>query len=140
MNIYNNLNKEEKYLILVRKLKEGFISFIDDLLQVFPQNNNLFIQRIIAHQLPDTSLYKILNNNVNIHLINSKDEMYLKQLCFLKGYHEYLNENEILTTNLSIFELNKSDTQLTIDENINMIWEWLNIIVIIIKNIKLISQ
>ena len=69
MNIYNNLNKEEKYLILIRKLKEAFYSFTDDLLEVFPKNNNIFIQRIIVHQLPDTSLYKLLKKNININLI-----------------------------------------------------------------------
>jgi len=94
MNIYNNLKKQDKYLILVRKLKEAFISFNDDLLEVFPNNNNLFIQRIISYQLPDTSLFKILQNNININLINTNDECYLKfDLCFLKNYENYLNEN-----------------------------------------------
>ena len=32
MNIFNKLRQEEKYLILVRKLKEAFLSFTDNLL------------------------------------------------------------------------------------------------------------
>lgn len=135
MNIYNNLNKEEKYLILVRKLKEGFISFTDDLLEVFPINNNLFFQRIISHQLPDTSLYKLLKKNIDINSIEYKDEVYLKKLYFLKDYEEYLNEN-VSSKYFCLNELNNSNE---LEENIDMIWKWVKIITIIITNIDKLS-
>jgi hypothetical protein len=136
MNIYNNLNKEEKYLILVRKLKEAFYSFTDDLLEVFPKNNNIFIQRIIVHQLPDTSLYKLLKKNININLIEEKDILYLKyDLYFLKDYEQYLNEN--ISSNYFSFKelINLNDSNSTLEENIEMIWDWINILIVIIKNI-----
>ena len=136
MNIYNNLNKEEKYLILVRKLKEAFYSFTDDLLEVFPKNNTIFIQRIIVHQLPDTSLYKLLKKNININLIEEKDILYLKyDLYFLKDYEQYLNEN--ISSNYFYFKelINLNDSNSTLEENIEMIWDWINILIVIIKNI-----
>ena len=136
MNIYNNLNKEEKYLILVRKLKEAFYSFTDDLLEVFPKNNNIFIQRIIVHQLPDTSLYKLLKKNININLIEEKDILYLKcDLYFLKDYEQYLNEN--ISSNYFSFKelINLNDSNSTLEENIEMIWDWIDILTVIIKNI-----
>ena len=136
MNIYNNLNKEEKYLILIRKLKEAFYSFTDDLLEVFPKNNNIFIQRIIVHQLPDTSLYKLLKKNININLIEEKDILYLKyHLYFLKDYEEFLNEN--ISSNYFSFKeiINLNDSNSTLEENIEMIWDWINILIVIIKNI-----
>lgn len=138
MNIYNNLNKQEKYLILIRKLKEAFISFTDDLLEVFPKNNNIFIQRIITHQLPDTSLYKLLKKNININSIEEKDILYLKHnLYFLKDYEQYLNEN--VSSNYFSFnelnELNELNYSNCVDENIEMIWKWIDILIVIIKNI-----
>ena len=135
MNIYNNLNKQEKYLILIRKLKEAFISFTDDLLEVFPKNNNIFIQRIITHQLPDTSLYKLLKKNININLIEEKNILYLKHnLYFLKDYEQYLNEN-VSSNYFSFKELNDSNYSNCVDENIEMIWKWIDILIVIIKNI-----
>lgn len=146
MNIYNNLNKQEKYLILTRKLKEAFISFTDDLLEVFPKNNNLFIQRIIIHQLPDTSLYKLLKKNININLIEERDIYYLKyNLYFLKNYEEYLNE-KISSSYFSFKQLtelvnfDESQSGESFDENIEMIWKWIDIIVVIIKNIDKLTQ
>jgi len=59
MNIYNKYNKQEKYLILVRKLKEAFLSFTTDIIDVFPNVSLLLYQYLTANQLPDTSLYKI---------------------------------------------------------------------------------
>jgi hypothetical protein len=135
MNIYNNLNKQEKYLILIRKLKEAFISFTDDLLEVFPKNNNIFIQRIITHQLPDTSLYKLLKKNININSIEEKDILYLKyNLYFLKDYEQYLNEN-ISSNYFSFKELINLNYSNCVDENIEMIWKWIDILIVIIKNI-----
>lgn len=146
MNIYNNLNKQEKYLILIRKLKEAFISFTDDLLEVFPKNNNLFIQRIIIHQLPDTSLYKLLKKNINIDLIEERDIYYLKyNLYFLKDYEEYLNEK--ISSNYFSFKqltelvnFDKPQSTESFDENIEMIWKWIDIITVIIKNIDKLTQ
>jgi hypothetical protein len=138
MNIYNNLKKQDKYLILVRKLKEAFISFNDDLLEVFPNNNNLFIQRIISYQLPDTSLFKILQNNININLINTNDECYLKfDLCFLKNYENYLNENNSSKEYFKFQQLLTDNYNINIlEDNMEMIWKWLKIITILIINIE----
>ena len=135
MNIYNNLNKEEKYLILVRKLKEGFISFTDDLLEVFPINNNLFFQRIISYQLPDTSLYKLLKKNIDINSIEEENETYLQNLCFLNDYEQYLNEN----VSSKYFCLNQLNKPNELNENMDMIWKWVKIITIIIKNLDKVS-
>ena len=138
MNIYNNLNKQEKYIILFRKLKEAFLSFTDDLLEVFPNNNNLFMQRIITYQLPDTSLFKILQNNININSINDNDEIYLKfHLYFLKNYEQYLNENNSSFKYFSFQELLTDKYNLNIlQDNIEMIWKWLKIITVLIINIQ----
>lgn len=136
MNIYNNLNKEEKYLILVRKLKDSFIFFTDDLLEVFPNCNNLFLQRIITHQIPDTSLYKILNKNINIKQIESQDELYLKNIIFLKDYELYLNEHQ----SQKYFIFKEVCENETFNDNIEMIWKWLEIISKIITNINKLLQ
>lgn len=136
MNIYNNLNKQEKYLILVRKLKDSFIFFTDDLLEVFPECSNLFLQRIITHQLPDTSLYKILNKNINIRKIESNDNFYLKNITFLKDYELYLNQHQTQ----KYFTFEEVCENKTFDDNIEMIWKWLEIISIIITNINKLLQ
>ena len=139
MNIYNNLNKEEKYCLLVRKLKDSFIFFNDDLLEVFPNCNNLFLQRIITHQLPDTSLYKILNKNISIKHIDNKDIFYLKNnLIFLKDYELYLNEHQ--TQKYFIFKEICEINSFSFDENMEMIWKWLEIISTLIKNINILLQ
>ena len=149
MNIYNNLNKREKYVIIVRKLKEGFLSFCDDLLDVFPNNKNLFIQRIISYQLPDTSLYKILKKNININLIEKNDEQYLRtNLYFLKDCEQYLNENEkykYFTFNElcdeNMIESYTYDNNLNLfNENIDMIWKWIKILILLIKQIDKIND
>lgn len=145
MNIYNNLSKEEKYVIIVRKLKEGFLSFCDDLLDVFPDNKNLFIQRIISYQLPDTSLYKILKKNININLIEKNDEEYLRNnLHFLKDCEQYLNKNEkykYFYLNELYDERDNCVVNLDVfDNNIDMIWKWIEIIILLIKQIDKIND
>jgi hypothetical protein len=150
MNIYNNLNKQEKYAIIIRKLKEGFLSFCDELLDVFPNNKNLFIQRIISYQLSDTSLYKILKKNININLIEKNDEQYLRNnLYFLKDYEQYLNENK--TEKYKYFSFNElcnerlenynsvNNSEL-FNDNIDMIWKWIEIIILLIKQIDKIND
>ena len=143
MNIYNNLSKEEKYVIIVRKLKEGFLSFCDDLLDVFPDNKNLFIQRIISYQLPDTSLYKILKKNININLIEKNDEEYLRNnLHFLKDCEQYLNKNEKYNY-FSFNELCNCSFNVNsnlFNDNIDMIWKWIEIIILLIKQIDKIND
>lgn len=141
MNIYNNLNKQDKYLLLVRKLKEAFISFTTDILEVFPKDNNLFIQLVIVNQLPDTSLYKILKNNIDSYKIISQDENYLKyNLVLLNGYEKYLNEDKLEQRKIFTFSFNEILEQeynkIMFYDNLEMIWEWLKIIVVIIKNIN----
>jgi hypothetical protein len=142
MDIFEHHNKQDKYLILVRKLKEAFITFTDDMLEVFPKCNDLFMQRIIAHQLPDTSLYKILDNNMNIEKIFIQDDFYLKhQLKLLNNYHQYLNE-EYYACKLDVFTfnyLNNVHTN-TLEDNIDMIWKWLKVIALFIKNINSLSH
>ena len=144
MNIYNNLSKQEKYIIIIRKLKEGFLSFCDDLLDVFPNNKNLFIQRIISYQLPDTSLYKVLKKNININLIEKKDEQYLRNnLYFLKDYEQYLNENEkykYFTFNELCESLIENCNSNLFNDNIDMIWKWIEIIICLIKQIDKIND
>lgn len=142
MDIFEQNNKQDKYLILVRKLKEAFITFTDDMLEVFPKCNNLFLQRIIAHQLPDTSLYKILDTNIKIENIFIQDDFYLKyQLKLLDNYYEYLNEDNN-TCKLNIFSFNDINNEYSyiIDENIEMIWKWLKVIALLIKNINSLSH
>ena len=135
----NNIN--HKYLMLVRKLKEGFLSFNDDLLEVFPQNKNLFIQRIISYQLPDTVLYKLLKNNINFEFIENKDEYYLKhELYFLKNYNNYIScgyKKKLFIQDLFTFHELSYDI---LDENINTIWNWLSIFNIIINQIKIVEN
>ena len=127
MQTYNNLNKREKYIILVRKLKEGFISFTDDLLEVFPKCKNLFLQRIIAYQLPDTALYKILKNNIDNPFISINDEFYLQhKLCLIKGYELYLNENVKVNECFTFNDIYQNENyKISINDNIEMIWKWL---------------
>ena len=135
----NNIN--HKYLMLVRKLKEGFLSFNDDLLEVFPQNKNLFIQRIISYQLPDTVLYKLLKNNINFEFVENKDEYYLKyELCFLKNYNNYIScgyKKKLFIQDLFTFHELSYDI---LDENIDTIWNWLSIFNIIINQIKIVEN
>lgn len=136
----NNINNN--YLMLVRKLKEGFLSFNDDLLEVFPQNKNLFMQRIISYQLPDTVLYKLLKDNINFEFIENKDEYYLKyELFFLKNYDKYMScgyKKKLFIQDLFMFhELYDNNS---FNENIDIIWKWLSIFNIIIERIKIVEN
>jgi hypothetical protein len=134
----NNINS--KYLIFVRKLKESFLLFNDNLLEVFPTNKNLFIQRVISYQLPDIVLYKLLKNNINFDFIENKDEYYLNyELCFLKNYENYMScgykNNNLLTYKLFTFKELYNNDNTTYFENIDIIWNWLYVFNVIIKNI-----
>ena len=148
MNIYNNLSRESKHLILVRKLKEAFISFTSDLLDVFPKDNYLFLQLIVTNQLPDTSLFNLLNKNINLELIENEDEYYLKyNLIMLKDYEYYLNEiyeKSNLDKDNKYFKfeqiLNTKSNIFLFEENKEMIWKWLKIFKIMIKNINTLSK
>ena len=128
---------ENKYLLYVRKLKEGFLSFTDDLLEVFPKNNNLFMQRILSYQLPDTSLYKILNNNMNYELIFKEDENELMKLKMMNHYENYMNLNTDIYDCFMFNEVLTDKHNMNIyNDNIEMIWKWLKIICVIIDNIN----
>lgn len=142
MNIFNNYSNKDKYLILVRKLKDAFLSFHSDLIEVFPKGNNLFWQYIIVEQLPDTCLYKILHKNINIPLIEIEDEYYLKHnLILLKDYEEYLNETKSVKYYFEFSQiLNSNNNIILFEENKEMIWKWLKIFTIMIKNINMVSK
>jgi hypothetical protein len=135
MNIFNKLSQEEKYLILVRKLKEAFLSFTDNLLDVFT-DKNLFLQRIISYQIPDTVLYIVLKNNIDIELIENQDESYLKyNLCFLKDYVNYVNENFYKNEDCFMFKYICDRNVIEFEENIEVIWNWMKILILLIKKI-----
>ena len=149
MNIYNNLSNKSKYLILIRKLKEAFTSFTYDLIDVFPKDNFLFLQLIIINQLPDTSLYELLNQNLYFDFIDNEDEYYLKyNLILLKGYEYYLNEpipkNILEEKENKYFKfeqlLNTENNNNLFEENKEMIWKWLKIFNLLIKNINTLSK
>jgi len=141
MNIYNNLTRESKYLILVRKLKEAFISFTSDLLDVFPKDNYLFRQLIITNQLPDTSLFYILNQNIDLELIENEDENYLKyHLIMLHNYEYYLNSDKDMKYFKFEQILNTNNNIILFEENKEMIWKWLKILKLMIKNINAVSK
>jgi len=143
MNIFNNYSNQDKYLILVRKLKEAFLSFHSDLIEVFPKGNNLFMQYIVVNQLPDTCLYKILQKNINIELIEIEDEYYLKNnLILLKDYEKYLNEIDSVKKYFEFSQILNSDNNNNIlfEENKEMIWKWLKIFTIMIKNIDIVYK
>lgn len=148
MNIFEKISNQDKVLIIIRKLKEGFLGLTDDLLEVFPNNKNLFLQRIISYQIPDTILYKLLKKNINVEFVKNKDEYYLKyELCFLKEYNTYINENNDLNINCiksNIFKFDElcktNQSSELIDENIDLIWKWIEILISLIKNIDTISE
>ena len=143
MNIFNNYSNQDKYLILVRKLKEAFLSFHSDLIEVFPKGNNLFMQYIVVNQLPDTCLYKILQKNIDIELIETEDEYYLKNnLILLKDYEKYLNEIDSVKKYFEFSQILNSDNNNNIlfEENKEMIWKWLKIFTIMIKNIDIVCK
>jgi hypothetical protein len=142
MNIFNNYSNQDKYLILVRKLKEAFLSFHSDLIEVFPKGNNLFLQYIVVNQLPDTCLYKILQKNIDIELIEIEDEYYLKNnLILLKDYEKYLNEIDSVKKYFEFSQiLNSDNNNILFEENKEMIWKWLKIFTIMIKNIDIVSK
>jgi hypothetical protein len=152
MNIYNKYNKQEKYLILVRKLKEAFLSFTTDIIDVFPNVSLLLYQYLTANQLPDTSLYKILKNNIDKEMIENENEDYLmNDLILLKDSEQYLNESkEYKNSSYNTYFHFKSlqfdnkgcsqDYKILYEENKDMIWKWLKIFVIMIKNIDNLSE
>ena len=143
MNIFNNYSNQDNYLILVRKLKEAFLSFHSDLIEVFPKGNNLFMQYIVVNQLPDTCLYKILQKNIDIELIETEDEYYLKNnLILLKDYEKYLNEIDSVKKYFEFSQILNSDNNNNIlfEENKEMIWKWLKIFTIMIKNIDIVCK
>lgn len=142
MNI-NNYNNKDKYLVLVRKLKEALLSFYSELIELFPKGNNLLLQYIVVNQLPDTCLYKLLYKNINIELIEIEDDNYLKNnLNLLKDYERYLNEKDSLKKYYFDFsQILNSDNNINLfEENKEMIWKWLKIFTLMIKNINIVSN
>ena len=134
-------SKSERSCVIVersrREYQEAFILFNDDLLDVFPNNKNLFLQRIIAYQLPNVSLFRILKKNINLDSIDKEDELYLKfNLCFLKEYELYMNENFLKYDYFTFKEICNNESLNLFEENIEMIWKWVKILSLLIKQIN----
>ena len=78
---------------------------------------------------------------MNIEKIFIQDDFYLKhQLKLLDNYHQYLNE-EYNVCKPDIFTFNNLSNQYDIfEDNIDMIWKWLKVIALFIKNINSLSH
>lgn len=121
-------------------IKNEFISFLDDLLQVFPNNSKLFICRIITHQINEEEVCTMLENEL-LHLTN-------KESIFSINFLNY--ENNLITNN-TIFKLNdlydkqnlKTDSSYEPREKfqdktneLECIYNWIDVLVYLLKQLK----
>ena len=120
--------------IVQNKIKNEFISFLDDLLHVFPKNKNLFMCRIITHQIDKEEVCELLHNELYdyINSLNSLTQDKINSLFEMN----LLNYKENITSGIK-FKLNDLyNVNEHYEEYNNCIYNWINILVYLLKQLK----
>lgn len=127
------MNNLEKYEFVIKKLKKEFLSFIDDILDVFPNNTDILLNRIFAYQLSENMLIENLYKNINFECIENRNEYYLiNELVFFKS-EEFINKEKYIFKNIW-------NTDGMNETNKELIWKWMNMIIFLIKTAKKIDN
>lgn len=123
------------------KIKNGFISFLDDLLEVFPKNKNLFMCRVITYQIDKEDICEMLYNELYSY----------DKIKYIEYKHDYANsihnsvfninflnyKNKDLTNNIQ-FKLNDlyNTSKYEEHEEYECIIKWIDIIHYLLKQLK----
>lgn len=123
---------------LQNKIKNEFISFLDDLLHVFPKNKNLFMCRIITHQVDKEEVCDMLHSEL-YYCVNGSFKTFTQDKMNYIFEMNLLNYKENITNGIQ-FKLNDLYNTSNINENYeeynNCIYNWINILVYLLKQLK----
>jgi len=126
------------------KIKNGFISFLDDLLEVFPKNKNLFMCRVITHQIDKEDVCEMLYNE--LYDYNKIKETEYKHDFINSIYNiifniNFLNyKNKDITNNIQfklndLYNSNNTNNQ-EYHEEYECIIKWIDMIHYLLKQLK----
>lgn len=123
---------------LQNKIKNEFVSFLDDLLNVFPKNKNLFMCRIITHQVDKEEVCDMLHSEL-YDCVNDSFKTFTQDKMNSLFEMNLLNYKENIT-NCIQFKLNDlyniSNVNDHYEEYNNCIYNWMNILVYLLKQLK----
>lgn len=125
------------------RIKNEFISFLNDLLQVFPNNSKLFMCRIITHQIDKEEICIMLENE----LLNLTTKECVFDINFLNYKNKHIQNIEFKLKDLYISQnlkdiFNKQNEIIKNKENYNefeCIYNWIDVLVYLLKQLKTIK-
>ena len=125
------------------RIKNEFISFLNDLLQVFPNNSKLFMCRIITHQIDKEEICIMLENE----LLNLTTKECVFDINFLNYKNKHIQNIEFKLKYLYISQnlkdiFNKQNEIIKNKENYNefeCIYNWIDVLVYLLKQLKTIK-
>lgn len=126
------------------RIKNEFISFLNDLLQVFPNNSKLFMCRIVTHQIDKEEICIMLENE----LLNLTTKESVFDINFLNYKNKYIQNIEFKlkdlysSQNLKKDVFNKQNEIIKNKENYNefeCIYNWIDVLVYLLKQLKTIK-
>ena len=126
------------------RIKNEFISFLNDLLQVFPNNSKLFMCRIITHQIDKEEICIMLENE----LLNLTTKECVFDINFLNYKNKHIQNIEFKlkdlysSQNLKKDVFNKQNEIIKNKENYNefeCIYNWIDVLVYLLKQLKTIK-
>lgn len=124
-NLHKYISKPRDEISL--RIKNEFVSFLNDLLQVFPNNSKLFICRIITHQIEKEEICMMLEDE----LLN----LTTKESAFNVNFLNY--ENKFITNDMT-FKLNDLYNIKNKDNcnELECIYNWIDVLVFLLKQLK----
>lgn len=125
------------------RIKNEFISFLNELLQVFPNNSKLFICRIITHQMEKEEVCTMLENE----LLNLKTKDSVFDINFLNYENKYITKGikfklndlyttQCLKTDISNEQLNGVFQNKDDCNEFECIYNWIDVLVYLLKQLK----
>jgi len=125
------------------RIKNEFISFLNDLLQVFPNNSKLFMCRIVTHQIDKEEICIMLENE----LLNLTTKESVFDINFLNYKNKYIQNIEFKlkdlysSQNLKKDVFNKQNEIIKNKENneFECIYNWIDVLVYLLKQLKTIK-
>jgi len=161
---FQKINPFQQLDDIKNKIKSEFILFLDDLLNVFPNNKNLFMCRIITHQIDKeevcellyNELYDYVNSKKNFEIQNIVSNEFIFNLNFLNhggiqtkeditiSSIQYPSKNDITNGfqfKLSdLYNINNKDEDDKYREYNECIYRWIYTIVYLLKKLKTVKN
>jgi hypothetical protein len=124
------------------RIKNEFVSFLNDLLQVFPNNSKLFICRIITHQIDKEEVCMMLENELlylttkdsifNINFLNYENNFITNDMTFrLNDLYNIQNPFSDASHGVNKENQNKDNCN-----ELECIYNWIDVLVYLIKQLK----